>query len=104
MLGENIKYGHAVLEPEVSRVPFIFYSKNGDKNSINKIHALYYPTHYEISKSIAQLLGYTLFNKNDNNRTYFINGMQLNGSAGSILIDKMEREIKYDVHAPGRGK
>lgn len=78
---DDFKYGHSQLNYEVAKVPFIIYS---DKE-IQFTHKLY--THYEIGKLIARNMGYNIINPNDNNKTYYINGVNINGEAGFLTLE-----------------
>ena len=82
MLGfkeENGKYGHSQLDINCAYIPFLYYSDT--KKELNK--TLY--NHYLIGKMVARDLGYKVINPNDNNNTYYINGMKkIDGSNGYI--------------------
>ena len=87
---DNFKYGHSQLDYEVAKVPFIIYS---DKE-------LYFPkklyTHYEMGKVIAKEIGFNIINPNDNNRTYYINGVSIDGRAGFLTIPFSHSELPFD--------
>ncbi|NPA87247.1 MAG: sulfatase-like hydrolase/transferase [Epsilonproteobacteria bacterium] len=81
MLGfpdEHGKYGHSQLVFGDTYVPFIYYSDAFHK----KLSKKYY-NHYLISKMLAKDLGYEITNPNDNG-TYFVNGVKIDGSAGFL--------------------
>lgn len=81
MLGfkdEHGKYGHSQLVFGDTFVPFLYYSDAFHKN-LNK--TMY--NHYIISKIIARDLGYEINNPNEDG-TYFLNGVKIDGSAGFI--------------------
>ncbi|WP_456488962.1 phosphoethanolamine transferase [Caminibacter pacificus] len=81
MLGfpeEYGKYGHSQLVFGDTYVPFIYYSDSFHK----KLSKKYY-NHYLISKMLAKDLGYEITNPNDNG-TYFVNGVKIDGSAGFL--------------------
>jgi glucan phosphoethanolaminetransferase (alkaline phosphatase superfamily) len=89
MLGERGgQFGHAKLTEEVARVPFIFYAHNGDAALTNHARQLENPTHYEMGKLIAELLGYRLDNPNQQAGVYYLNGTDLSGSEGYMLVNK----------------
>jgi len=89
MLGEKDgQFGHAQLTEEVARVPFIFYAHNGEAVHINKARQLVNPTHYEMGKLVAGLLGYRVRNPNEKDGTYYLNGSDLSGSSGYMLVRK----------------
>lgn len=89
MLGENGgQFGHAKLTPEVARVPFIFYGHNGTPAVMQEARRLINPTHYEMGKLLAQMLGYRINNPNQQQDLYYLNGTDLSGSEGYLLVNK----------------
>ena len=88
MLGEGGKYGHTLLEPDVARVPFLFYAVGGSPAVVKEMRAMQAPTHYEIGKSIARLLGYKVINPNEAPGRFYVNGPDLGGTMGCMAIDK----------------
>ena len=71
MLGEDNIYGHNVLNSKVAEVPLIIYFNDNYKKSFNNIPN--YISHYEISKLIANIIGYDVENLNENGE-FFIQG------------------------------
>lgn len=89
MLGEKGgQFGHGMLTEEVARVPFIFYAHNGDAARIDAARKLVNPTHYEMGKLIAGLLGYRIDNPNEQVGVYYLNGTDLTGSEGYRQVTK----------------
>ncbi len=88
MLGEQGQFGHAKLTAEVARVPFIFYAHHGEAARIEEARRLRNPTHYEMGKLIAGLLGYQVKNPNEEPNAYYLNGTDLSGSEGYMRVDK----------------
>lgn len=89
MLGEQGgQFGHAKLTEEVARVPFIFYAHNGEATRVNEARKLVNPTHYEMGKLLAGLLGYRINNPNQEAGAYYLNGTDLSGSEGYLLVNK----------------
>ena len=89
MLGEKDgQFGHAKLTEEVARVPFIFYAHNGETVRINEAMQLVNPTHYEMGKLVAGLLGYRIHNPNEEAGAYYLNGTDLSGSEGYLRVKK----------------
>ena len=54
---------------------------------------MFTPTHYEIGKVIANILGFEIINPNEKDGIFFINGTVINGEAGWIEIDKSDKKI-----------
>lgn len=93
MLGENGgQFGHAKLTPEVARVPFIFYGHKGDAAIMHEARQLVSPTHYEMGKLLFRMLGYRLNNPNLQRDVYYLNGTDLSGSEGYLLVNKRGSE------------
>lgn len=89
MLGEHGgQFGHAKLTEEVARVPFIFYAHNGNAAVVDQARHLDNPTHYEMGKLVAGMLGYRLSNPNQQQDTYYLNGTDLSGSEGYMTVSK----------------
>ncbi len=88
LIGEDGKYGHAMLEPGVAAVPFILYAHRGDAGKIAQFRAMQHPSHYEIGKAIARVLGYEVVNPNEKDGVFYINGANLDGSAGYLAYTK----------------
>ena len=81
MLGfpwEGGRYGHSQLVWGDTSVPFLYYSDSFHKKLTKKFY-----NHYLIAKMLAKDLGYKIINPNENG-TYYVNGVQINGSAGWI--------------------
>ncbi len=79
MLGfpdEHGRYGHSQLVWGDTYVPFIYYSDKYHKNLKN----IFY-NHFMIAKMLARDLGYEIKDPN-NDGTYYVNGVQIDGSAG----------------------
>jgi glucan phosphoethanolaminetransferase (alkaline phosphatase superfamily) len=88
MMGEDGKFGHSLLEPGVAEVPLIFYAQGGDPRVIEQVRKLDVPTHYEIAKLIAGLLGYEFRNPNERPGVFYINGPDLDMSTSYLIVDK----------------
>jgi glucan phosphoethanolaminetransferase (alkaline phosphatase superfamily) len=95
MLGfpdENGRYGHSQLVWGDTFVPFFYYSDKFHKG-LNKT----YYNHYEIAKLLAKDLGYEIINPNEDG-TYYINGIRIDGSAGWIHYKfKKNKIIQIEV-------
>jgi glucan phosphoethanolaminetransferase (alkaline phosphatase superfamily) len=90
MLGfknENFRHGHSQLVLGDTYVPFFYYSDKYHKNLNKKFY-----NHYQISKMLTRDLGYEIINPN-NDKTYYINGTEIDGSAGWIHY-KFDNGIK----------
>ncbi|MBD5405647.1 phosphoethanolamine transferase [bacterium] len=94
LLGKNGKFGHGFLDIEVAKIPFIATIVNGkDESLTQKLNSMFMPTHYEIGKTIANILGFEIINPNEKDGIFFINGTVINGEAGWIEIDKSDKKI-----------
>lgn len=97
LLGENglFGHGHGTLVPITADIPVIVQSN--DKGFLDNFKKIYKPNHYEITKFIAQLLGYEIINPNEDGKTFFISGADFNGKCGHIKYkkDSEKREVIY---------
>lgn len=73
----KVAFGHADLKEEVAEVPFLAYIKNAKLDKINKIKQPIF--HYEVSKMIAEILGFEVDNPNEKENIFYIHGTELNG-------------------------
>jgi len=70
----KVAFGHADLKEEVAEVPFLAYIKNAKLQEVKE------PIfHYEISKIIAEILGFKVKNPNEKTDVFYIHGTELNG-------------------------
>ena len=81
LVGENGLWGHSVLIPEGAEVPYIVWSSESAKHLARQVIELPYPTHFEVGRSIAALLGYDVLDPQAVNGEYFVNGKNLAGNA-----------------------
>ncbi len=89
MMGEGGKYGHGLLEPDILRVPFLFYGIGSETQAaVAKARELETPTHYEIGKFLAELIGYRIHNPNERDGLFYGNGPDLDGSMGCLPLVK----------------
>ncbi len=97
LLGENELYSHGYLHPAVADIPVIVQSN--DAEFMRKFKAIYKPTHYEIAKMIAEVLGFQIKNPNEEKDVYYINGLDYNGRAGYIRLKKdiKNKKIEYEL-------
>lgn len=95
LIGEGGRYGHAMLTPDVAAVPFIFFASRGDAAKIAQVRAMQHPSHYEIGKTIAKVMGYEVVNPNEAEGIYYINGANLDGSAGYMAYTKANGQLKF---------
>jgi glucan phosphoethanolaminetransferase (alkaline phosphatase superfamily) len=75
---EKGKYLHLDLDKAVSYVPFIYAG-----TTPKVLSESFYP-HYEISKMVADDLGYGVLNPNETGDVYYLNAPQFDGSAGFL--------------------
>ena len=84
MLGfddEQGRYGHTVLDYEVAKVPMMVYKNSLCK--INNINLNNIYNHYQFSKKIAELMGYTIKNPNEDG-SFYLNGTDIRGKHGFL--------------------
>ena len=73
MLGEDDLYGHNILDYRVSEVPFMVYYNDKYRKYFKNENIPENISHYEISKFVAGLIGYSIKNPNENG-VLFIQG------------------------------
>jgi glucan phosphoethanolaminetransferase (alkaline phosphatase superfamily) len=89
MMGEGGKYGHTLLEEDALRVPFLFYGVGpATRAEVARVRAMQAPTHYEIGKLVAGLMGYRIINPNERDGLFYGNGPDLDGSMGCLPLVK----------------
>jgi len=88
MMGEHGRYGHTLLEPDVARVPFLFYATDAQSAWLQAARQLEEPSHYEIGLLLARMLGFRIDNPNDDGRTVFVSGADLGGGMGWMEIER----------------
>ncbi|WP_286233808.1 phosphoethanolamine transferase [Thalassotalea sediminis] len=80
----NGRFGHNTVDIDAAKVPFFFYGANVDKHKIqaldNALGCL--PNHYQISKQVAETLGFIINNPNQKDDTFYLNGTDTFGLAG----------------------
>ncbi|MDR2666527.1 MAG: phosphoethanolamine transferase [Holosporales bacterium] len=94
-LGENGRFGHTQLFPEIANIPIIVQSN--DLHFIDNIKQIFLPNHYEIAKSIIKILGYKFNNPNEHKNLFYICGVDPSGKCGYIpyVKNQQKRFVKY---------
>lgn len=87
-LGEEGRFGHSHLTLNSARIPFLLYGQDAHPGFLDAIRSLERPTHYEIARSIAGLLGFRIVNPNEVDGVYYINGPRTFGQAGMLELEK----------------
>ncbi|NPA63972.1 MAG: phosphoethanolamine transferase [Epsilonproteobacteria bacterium] len=93
------KFGHSILDPNAAKVPFLIYYNDKVDPSIQKMVSTLptIHTHYQFGKLIARTLGYAIVNPNENNESFYINGTDLAGENGYMVLYRNRQEYKI-VH------
>lgn len=103
MMGEHGRYGHTLLEPDVARVPFLFYATDPHTPWLAEARRMAEPSHYEIGLLIARMLGFGIDNPNDDGRTVFVNGADLRGGMGWMAIERRPGRTFTEAEVQFRG-
>lgn len=85
-LGSQGKWGHSILSPRTATVPFIVYAINGDPAMSERARHLPYPTHFEMGRYIAGLLGYNVIDPNAEEGVYYAVGKDIAGTSGYMRM------------------
>jgi glucan phosphoethanolaminetransferase (alkaline phosphatase superfamily) len=82
-LGEDNEWGHNHLDLAGALTPLLIYTQNRQHLArFGKLPCV--APHYEVSRLIAELMGYRIGNPNADGETYFISGSDIAGRAGFI--------------------
>lgn len=87
-LGENNLWGHTVLNFGSAETPFLLYSRQLKYLPKEQIENKRTATHYEISKFIANILGFNIMNPNEADGLFYINGSQLYQDCDFMAIER----------------
>ena len=89
LVGENGMYGHRSLSPMIAAVPVITYTKNVSEETMASLyyHTECMPTHFNVARSAAQLMGVDIHNPNYQPGVAYMNGLDINGSQGYLTMD-----------------
>ena len=104
MLGEDNLYGHNILDYRVAQIPFMIYYNDNYKIGFDKKNIFDNISHYEISKIIANIIGYEVKNPNDDGK-YFIQGNNIyfdnflipytRDKNNNLIFDKINTTYQY---------
>jgi glucan phosphoethanolaminetransferase (alkaline phosphatase superfamily) len=98
LLGEGGMYGHGSgnLVPETAQIPVL--AQSNDPVFLEKINNTFAITHYEIAKLLAEQIGFTITNPNEEKNVFYTNGIDYNGKCGYIRFtkDPVTQTVKYD--------
>ncbi|MDR0741038.1 MAG: sulfatase-like hydrolase/transferase [Puniceicoccales bacterium] len=98
LFGENGMYGHGSgnLVPETAQIPILVQSN--DPAFLEKINDTFAITHYEIAKLLAEQIGFTVINPNEEKNIFYTNGIDYNGKCGYIRFTKdlQTKIVTYD--------
>jgi hypothetical protein len=100
-MGDHGIWGHAILDHRVADVPIMIQSN--DKKFMNKVKKIFKPTHYEIVKSVASILGYEINNPNEKENVFYINGVDFNGRCGYIRFKKDMENSRIEYFKENKG-
>ena len=79
-------HGHGYLYPELGDIPFLFQSN--DENFLNEIKKINKPTHYEVGKKIANIIGYEIKNPNEEKNFCYLSGIDPIKNCGFLKLKK----------------
>ena len=87
---EDGRYGHVFLSKEVAKVPIMIYDNTNRKRIQHFYEKLSCYDHYTLGKVIANTLGFSIRNPNENG-TYYIQGaLAIDGSDGFLTYTRDE--------------
>jgi glucan phosphoethanolaminetransferase (alkaline phosphatase superfamily) len=89
LLGNKGLWGHALLDIEVAQVPLILLAPNNDRQFWRWVNETPIPSHYQIARQIAHVLGATILDQHMD-KNYFVNGPSAFGVDGYLLWKKID--------------
>ncbi|MDR0695163.1 MAG: sulfatase-like hydrolase/transferase [Holosporales bacterium] len=99
LLGEGGKYGHGsgALHGATADVPIVMLSN--DQQYLDMMKAIFKPTHYELARSVARLLGVEIVNPNSVENVFYINGADYNGKCGYLKCtrDNKSKTVQFET-------
>ncbi len=97
-MGEGGVWSHSFLFPQVADIPIMVQSN--DKEFMKKFKSIFKPTHYEIAKIIAEVLGFEIHNPNQKENIFYINGLDYDGRGGYMELTKHPetKTVTYVTH------
>ncbi len=98
LFGEEGVWGHSSLVPICADIPVMVQSN--DEEFVSKVKAIYKPTHYEIAKLIASVLGFEIHNPNQKENVFHINGLDFDGRNGYMEVykDLANKSVSYKTY------
>lgn len=88
-LGQDNRWGHNKLEPEVIDVPILLHSKHASSDKLEAFQKMDYLSHYQMMVLLANTMGILIDNPNDDGNTHFVKGSK-------ILGNNMVRRVSTD--------
>ena len=96
LLGEQGRWGHNDLLPEVAEVPILVLAREGDASSLKILADERWVSHYEAGIWLAQRLGWQVSNPNQQADEHFIQGKQLFGDNMIKRVVEAPEGLRYD--------
>lgn len=96
LLGEQGRWGHNDLLPEVAEVPILVLAREGDASSLKSLADERWVSHYEAGIWLAQRLGWQVSNPNQQTDEHFIQGKQLFGDNMIKRVVEAPEGLRYD--------
>ena len=98
LLGENGRWGHNDLQPEVIEVPMMILAGNQDPNALAAIQARQWLSHFDMGVWAAERLGYRVINPNAHPHEHFNHGNRLLGDKHIQRITVSDKGLTF--HPP----
>lgn len=99
LLGENGRWGHNDLLPEVAEVPVIVIARDAPASALQALHEQRWVSHYELGLWLAERLGSRVDNPNQREGEHFVQGKQL---LGDNLIQRVQEGADGLLYEPPR--
>ena len=91
-------WGHSTLHPLTANIPILVQSN--DANFLEMIRSIFKPTHHEIAKLLANIMGFEVTNPNQKTNMFYINGIDFDGRHGYMEVHKdlKNKSLSYKTH------
>jgi glucan phosphoethanolaminetransferase (alkaline phosphatase superfamily) len=96
LLGEQGRWGHNDLLPEVAEVPVLVLAREADAAQLQALAEQRWVSHYEAGVWLARRLGWQVHNPNQKAGEHFVQGKQLFGDNMIKRVVEAPEGLRYD--------
>lgn len=96
MLGEQGRWGHNDLTPQVAEVPVLLLARDAPEAALQPLREQHWVSHYEAGQWLAGRLGWQLDNPNQIDGEHFVQGKLLFGDNQIQRVLETPEGLRYD--------